>query len=160
MLYEQPRTGGGGVVPDPYAISAHFAVRGKATVEKASDLFELTHSLLADANLAGGQAKAIELLRESQQSLESSFVSSGNQYAGMRLAARNSLLGYVGEATQGVTYYNSVKAMLKEATEDWPTMLAKLERMRDTLLTKEGVVINLTADDKVLADVQPVVDGF
>ena len=49
---------------DPLEVSAHFAFRGKATVEKAADLFDLTHALLADANFAGAQSKAIELLKE------------------------------------------------------------------------------------------------
>merc|ERR1719453_1857027 len=137
MLYEQI-TGEDGAVGDPYAVSAHFALRGKATVEKAEDLFSLYHSLLADANLAGGQAKAIELLKESKTRLESSFISSGNSYAGMRLASRNSLHGYIGETTQGVTYYESVKAMLAQAKDDWPSLLARLERLRDTLLSQDG----------------------
>jgi len=160
MLYEQPLTGGAGVVPDPLAISAHFALRGKATIEKASDLFDLSYSLLADANLAGGQAKAIELLRESQTRLESSFISSGNSFAGMRLAARNSLHGYISEATQGVSYYEAVKAMLAQAKDDWPTLLARLEMLRDTLLSQDSIIINLTADQAALDAVRPVVDEF
>ena len=159
MIYEQP-VGPGGTVADPMDVVSYFAVKGKSTGEKAEDLFGLIHALVADANLADGQAKAIELLREQQQALESQFISSGNQFAGMRLAARNSLLGYIGEATQGVTFYESVKQMLKQATDDWPSMLARLETLRDTLLTQEGIIINLTADEKVLEDVQPTIDAF
>merc|ERR1719231_806354 len=160
MMYEQPRTGGGNVVPDPLAITAHFAVRGKATIEKASDLFDLSYSLLADANLAGGQAKAIELLRESQTRLESAFISSGNSFAGMRLSSRNTLVGYIGETTQGVSYYESVKAMLAQARDDWPTLLARLEKLRETLLAQDALIINLTADPDALEAVRPVVDEF
>jgi Zn-dependent M16 (insulinase) family peptidase len=159
MLYEQP-TGVDGAVGDPLSVVAHFAIRGKATIEKASDLFDLTHSLLADANLADGQAKSIELLRESQTRLESSFIASGNSFAGMRLAARNSLHGYIGETTQGVSYYESVKSMLAQAKDDWPAFLARLTTLRDTLLAQDGLVINLTADPEALEAVRPVVDEF
>ena len=159
MLYEQP-TGPDGTVADPMAMTAHFAIRGKATTEKAGDLFGLAHALLADANLEGAQAKAIELLRESQTRLESSFISSGNSYAGMRLAARNSLHGYIGETTQGVSYYQSVKAMLAEANDDWPRLLARLQTLRDTLLAQDSLIINLTADPDALTAVRPVVDEF
>merc|ERR1719424_1457850 len=159
VIFEQP-SGPGGTVADPYDVVSYFALRGKSTGEKASDLFELMHGLLADANLADGQAKAVELLKETQQSLESSFISSGNSYAGMRLAARNSLLGYIGEATQGVTYYHSVKEMLAQAQSDWPALLAKLESVRATMLSQKCVIINLTADEKVLTDVRPAVDAF
>merc|ERR1719163_1296298 len=61
MIYEQ-MAGEGGAVGDPLAVTAHLALRGKATVEKADDLFELTHALLSDANLDNAQSKAIEML--------------------------------------------------------------------------------------------------
>jgi len=159
MVYDQI-VGEGGAVGDPLAVSAHFAIRAKATVEKADDLFELTHALLADANLAGGQAKAIELLRESQTNLESAFISSGNSFAGMRLSSRNTLVGLIGETTQGVSYYENVKAMLAQARDDWPTLLGRLEKLRETLLAQDGLIINLTADPDALDAVRPVVDDF
>ena len=209
MIYEQP-VGEDGSVGDPYAIVSYLALRGKATVEKADELFELVHQLLADANFAGGQVgapgtrapgtrarapgtrvhcsppsprraprapneprrltdprrspprqtKVIEMLRETQSRLETSFISSGNSFAGMRLAARNTLLGYVGELTQGVTYYEEVKAMLSMAKDDWPSLLARLERVRDILLAQRGLIINLTADPDALAAVRPTVDAF
>merc|ERR1719310_870284 len=159
MIYEQP-TGKDGSISNPLDVVAYFALRGKSTGEKVEDLFGLMHDLLSDANLEGAQDKAIEMLRESKSSLESSFISSGNSYAGLRLAARNSLLGYIGETTQGVTYYESVKEMLAMAKDDWPALLAKLQKVRDTILAQEGVVINLTADEALLEEVKPVVDGF
>uniref|UniRef100_A0A7S2CTU1 Peptidase M16C associated domain-containing protein n=1 Tax=Haptolina brevifila TaxID=156173 RepID=A0A7S2CTU1_9EUKA len=159
MIFEQP-TGVGGTVADPLDSVAYLAIRGKATKEKAQDLFDLSHALLADANLAGGQAKAIEMLRETQSNLESAFISSGNSFAGARLAARNSLVGYIGELTQGVTYYGHVKSMLAMAKDDWPSLLAGLERVRSTLLTQKGMIINLTTDPDALEAVQPTVDAF
>ncbi len=160
MLYEQPVGETVGTVGDPSQIVAHFALRGKATVEKAPQLFELLHDLLTDANLAGGQAKAVEMLRESEARLEAAFIESGNTFAGSRLSARNSLLGYVGEATQGYSYYLEVKHMLAQATDDWPALLARLEGVRDALLSQDGLVINLTADQAALDKVAPIASGF
>jgi len=159
MLYEQP-VGADGSAADPLDAVAYLALRGKATKDKAADLFELSHSLLADANLAGGQAKAIEMLRETVSYLETSFISSGNTFAGARLAARNSLVGYIGELTQGVTYYEHVKEMLTMAKDDWPALQARLEGVRSKLLAQEGLIINLTADPDALESTQPVVDAF
>jgi len=159
LLFE-PLAGKDGRVSDPLGITAHLALKGKATVEKADELFELMHALLADTNLDGAQAKVVEMLRESQNRLESSFISSGNTYAGMRLSARNSLHGYIGEATQGVTYYQSVKSMLADARDDWPSLLARMKTLRDTLLAQDGLIINLTADQAALDAVQPTVDAL
>ena len=58
------------------------------------------------------------------------------------MGARTSLRGAIAEATQGVTYYESVKQLLHQATDDWPSVLARLEKLRDTLLVKEGPAPN------------------
>merc|ERR1719217_794405 len=158
MLYEQP-CAPGGVVPDPLGIAAYLAVRGKATSEKMGDLVELMHTVLAEAKL-DSQAKVLELLKESKTRIEASFISSGNSYAGLRLGARTSLRGAIAEATQGVTYYESVKQLLQQATDDWPSVLARLEKLRDTLLVKEGLIINLTADPAAIEASMPSVRAF
>lgn len=54
--------------------------------------------------------------------------------------------GYLGELQGGVTYINTVKGMLEEAENDWPKMLARLQRVRATLLSKEKFLVNLTGD--------------
>jgi hypothetical protein len=133
---------------------------GKATAEKAGDLYDLAYALLADANLESGQQKVIELLRESKIRYESAFISSGNSFAGARLAARNTLSGYIGEITRGVSAYEEVKRMLAQATDDWPTLLSRLQKVRDTLLAQDKLIINLTADPDVLEKVRPTVEAF
>lgn len=54
--------------------------------------------------------------------------------------------GYIGELQGGVTYINTVKDMLEEAENDWPKMLARLQRVRATLLSKKQFLVNLTGD--------------
>lgn len=62
--------------------------------------------------------------------------------------------GYLGELQGGVTYINTVKDMLEEAENDWPKMLARLQRVRATLLSKKKFLVNLTGD-KVCFTVVP-----
>jgi Zn-dependent M16 (insulinase) family peptidase len=158
-MFDQP-AGEGGTVADPLGLKGYVTVRGKATAEKAADLFDLAHTLLADANLEGGQQKVIEILRETQSRLETAFISSGNAFAGSRLGARNTLYGYVGEITQGVSFYDEVKRMLAQSKDDWPTLLSRLQRVRDTLLAQNKLIINLTADPDMLEKVRPTVETF
>ena len=83
--------------------------------------------------------------------------SSTNQHAAR---SRHSLRGAIAEQTQGVTYYETVKALLEQASADWPTLLARLEKLRDTLLAKDGLVINLTADPAALDASMPALHAF
>lgn len=59
---------------------------------------------------------------------------------------RYTVEGYLGEIKGGVTYINTVKNMLEEAENDWPKMLARLQRVRATLLSKKQFLVNLTGD--------------
>ena len=61
-------------------------------------MFDVVHSILIDAQL-DAQPKVVELLRETKSRMEGAFTPSGHTYAGSRLASRNTLIGYVSEAT-------------------------------------------------------------
>ena len=138
-------------------------LRGKATSEKVEELFSLMKLMLTDARL-DSKAKVIELLKESKARLESSIQGSGHSFANTRMKARYDPSGYISEKLQGITYLSSVKELLKEAEEDWPKLLGRLQTVRNKLLNpktcRSGMVINLTGDSKVFAAIQPSVAGF
>jgi len=144
---------------DPFDATYRLAVRAKGTVQKADALFDLVHSVMTDAQL-DAQPKVVQLLTETKSNYESAFVSSGNSFAGARLAARKSVLGMVNEMVGGVTYYESVKEMLKAAEEDWPSLLARLERLRAKIISRDNVLINLTVDGAAMDDVTATVGKF
>merc|ERR1719163_1899084 len=50
--------------------------------------------------------------------------------------------------------------MLNEAQDNWPSFLAKLERVRDSLLSQDGLIINLTADPPLLETIEPTLSSF
>jgi len=158
-IFSHLRAGKDSRASDPRDIVYKLVMRGKGTGEKATELFDLMTMMLTDANL-DSQAKAVEMLKESKSRLEASFVTSGNSYAGSRLASKTSLLGYVGEATSGFTYYESVKDLLAECESDWPSVLARLSAMRAAVLSKEEMVVNLTADPLLLEELRPTVEAF
>jgi len=158
-IFSQQRVAADGAVSDPYDIVHYLAVRAKATTDKAPQMLELVADVLAHAQL-DSQAKVVEILKETKSNLESSFLSSGNAYAGLRLSSRTSLLGYISEATSGVSYYHSLKDLLATAQNDWPSLLGRLVAMREAVLSQKGLVINLTADPAVLAAARTHVDSF
>jgi hypothetical protein len=137
----------------------YFMIRGKATTEKVPAMFELMTKVLTDANL-DNQKRAVEMLRESKISKQTSVISSGQSYAASRLAARYSFMGYLGEVTGGITSLRRAGALLEEAEKDWPAMYKRLTSMRDKIVKQSGMIVNLVGDEKVLAAVKPAVDTF
>merc|ERR1719149_511136 len=155
---EQP-VGDSGAVGAPDGVVHKLVVRGKAVRDRLPDMLELVHSMLTDANL-DAQPKAVELLKESKSRLEASFLSSGNSFAGMRLSSRNTAVGYATELTSGVSYYEAIKEMLTTAQDDWPSLLARLERLRGTINARDGLMINLTSDPDAIDGAKPQLDAF
>jgi len=103
-------------------------------------------------------------LKETKSRLESGVQSAGHQYSNSRMKSRYTPTGQLEETMSGITYLQSVKALLGQAEEDWEGVLARLEKIRDTILDegtcRDGMVLNLTGDKKVMETIQPSVDSF
>lgn len=120
-------------------------------------------TILTEARL-DSQSKVVEMLREGQVQMESSIQGAGHQYANTRLKSRYTPAGYIEEQMSGISKLDTIKALLKQAEEDWPSLLKRLENIRETILNKStcrnGMVLNLTGDKVVLETVQPSVEEF
>jgi Zn-dependent M16 (insulinase) family peptidase len=80
------------------------------------------------------------------------------------MKARYRVGAYIDEMMGGITQLETQKELLKQAEEDWPSLLARLENIRNVILDAEkcrnGMFLDITGDSSVLADIQPAVDTF
>jgi len=144
-----PASGG---VADPDDVVYRYIMRGKATHERAGDLFSLMSDILTHADFASSQTRVVEMLKESKARYESAFRTSGQSFASMRISAQLNRAGLISEATGGVSHYFKVLELLKQAHDDWPALLSTLEAMRSKMLARapSATVVNLTGDQKAL----------
>lgn len=153
------KLGKGGVVSDLNDIAFRLIVSGKSTADQANDLFELMLMGITDSKL-DNKARALESLKSSKASMESSLRSSGSSFSQTRVLARRSLAGYFDEITGGITYYESLPGLLEMAENDWPKLLSQLKSLNEFLLQKHAIIINLSGDKQTLKTVDSAVDGF
>jgi len=137
----------------------YFMIRGKAVTDKIPVMLDLFSEVLLNAKL-DNQKRAVEMLKESKVRKETSVITSGHTYAASRLAARYSFLGYLGEVTGGLTSVREAGALLEQAEKDWPAVVARLEKLRASIVKKGAVIVNLTGEDKVLNAAKPAVEQF
>ena len=142
--------GRGWTVGDREALSGYWMVSGRATSARAGELFGLAGEMLSEINL-DNPSRVVEMLTQSISSAEASVVSSGNSYASTELNGRLSLAGHVDELMGGLSAMKTAREALVQAQQDWPTMLARLERMRTALLNANGAIVNLSADAPSMA---------
>ena len=80
----------------------------------------------------------------------------------MRMKARYRVAGYIDETMGGISQLETIKKLLKQAEEDWPSLLARLENMRNVILDsqkcRDGMFVDITGDAAVLQTIQPSVD--
>jgi len=140
-----------------------LTIGGKATSDKTEELFSIFKLVLTDANL-DSKKKVIEMLKETKSRIESSIQGSGHSYANNRIKARYSVGGYLDEKMGGITYLDNINALLKEAEDDWGSVLARLENIRGTILEKttcrSGMMLDITGDKAVMDAIKPSVESF
>jgi Zn-dependent M16 (insulinase) family peptidase len=158
------RTGvAGNVISDCDAMLTKLIIRGKATSENMDELFSLFKLILTDAKL-DSQSKVVEMLKEKKARMESSIQGSGHSYALGRMRARYTAAGYIDEKMGGISHLQTVKQLLEQAEQDWPSLLARFEKIRSSILehsaARDGMFLDLTGDAAVLNNIQPTVDSF
>ena len=140
-----------------------LVIGGKATSENVEELFSLFKLILTDAKF-DSKSKVIELLKESKSRLESAVQGSGHAVANSRMKARYRVGGYIDEITGGISYLDTLKGLLEQAENDWPSLLARLEKMRETILDestcRSGMMVDITGEKKVLDTAKHAVDDL
>jgi len=104
------------------------------------------------------------MLKETKTRIESSIQGSGHSYSNTRMKARYSVPGFLNEKMGGISYLDTINALLKDAEDDWSSVLARLEKIRAAILNKDtcrnGMMLHITGDKDVLETVQPSMDDF
>jgi Zn-dependent M16 (insulinase) family peptidase len=122
-------------------------IKGKSTSDEAGELFSIFNLILNEANL-DSEKKVIEMLKETKARIESSIQGSGHSYANTRIKARYSVNGYLDEMMGGLTYLEKVNELIKEAEDDWTSVLSRLERIRDAIIKnsacRDGMMLDIT----------------
>jgi Zn-dependent M16 (insulinase) family peptidase len=138
-------------------------ITGKATAEKTGELLSIFKLILTEANL-DSKKKVIEMLKETKTRLESSIQGAGHSYANTRMKARYSASAFLDEKMGGITYLNSVSALLNDAENDWDSVLSRLEKIRSTILAenscRSGMLLDITGDKAVLDTISQSVTRF
>ncbi|KAL3914188.1 MAG: hypothetical protein SGILL_006200, partial [Bacillariaceae sp.] len=150
-------------VLDGNQLQTKLIMKGKATSDKTDELLSLMKTVLTDARF-DSQSRVIEMLKENKARMEAQVQGSGHSAINMRMKARYRVGGYVDEMMGGITQLNTIRELLKQAEEDWPSLLARLENIRNIILDSEscrdGMFLDITGDKNVLEKIQPTVDSF
>merc|ERR1712127_235303 len=137
-----------GVVGQGEHFVSKILISGKSTSDKTDELFSIFDLILRDA----------------KSRAESTIQGSGHAVANARIRSRYNVIGYINEKMSGVTSLDTTKALLDQAENDFPALLARLENIRNTILEKttcrDGMILDLTGDAALFEKIESSVEKF
>ncbi|KAJ8572344.1 hypothetical protein K7X08_008855 [Anisodus acutangulus] len=134
-------------------------VRGKAMSQRTEDLFNLINRILQDVQL-NDQKRFKQFVSQSRSRMENRLRGSGHSIAAARMGAKLNTAGWISEQMGGVSYLEFLKGLEDQVENDWPQISSSLEEIRKSLLSKNGCLINLTADGKNLTNAEKHISKF
>jgi hypothetical protein len=139
--------------------TAWFFMRGKATVGQARDLLDILHDMFLSVKL-DNRERFLQMLLEQKASQEAALIPLGHRIVVSRLRSKFNEAGWVSEQMKGVEYLFFLRRLVRMVEKDWPTVLTKLEAVRQTLINRKAMMCNVTVDAENWAEVQPQLSGF
>jgi Zn-dependent M16 (insulinase) family peptidase len=125
--------------------ATRLILRGKATAAQTDDLLDILREILLTVKL-DNQERFRQMVLEAKARHEAALIPGGNGVVHTRLSAQFDEAGWVCEQTGGIEQLFFVRRLAEEMDRDWPSVLAKLERVREILIGREALVANATLD--------------
>ena len=139
--------------------AARFFVSSKATVAQVPDLLAILHDMLLTVKL-DDRERFRQIVLKSKARREASLVPSGHAYVGERLRAGLTTAGWADEQMDGIEGLFFIRRLVEQVEQDWPAVLAMLDAVRQALVSRAGMIINVTLDAENWATIAPQVEGF
>jgi Zn-dependent M16 (insulinase) family peptidase len=147
------------VVKEGEKATAWLFLRGKAMQSQTGELMNIIRDVLLTGRL-DNQARFRQMVLEAKARQEQKLVPAGHQIVNLRLRAHFHEADWAAEQMNGVSYLFFLRKLAKDVDEDWPGVLAHLEEMRNILLNRNAMLVNVTLDEAGWSDFQPRVNGF
>lgn len=159
------KTGGISIYPFTSSIRgkedpcSHLIVRGKAMAGRAEDLFNLVNCILQEVQFTD-QQRFKQFVSQSKARMENRLRGSGHGIAAARMDAKLNVAGWISEQMGGVSYLEFLKTLEEKVDQDWAGISSSLEEIRKTMLSRNGCLVNMTADGKNLTNSEKYVSKF
>ncbi|XVF45162.1 hypothetical protein PTKIN_Ptkin02bG0182900 [Pterospermum kingtungense] len=159
------KTGGISVYPFTSSIRgkedpcSHIIVRGKSMAGRADDLFNLINCVLQEVQFTD-QQRFKQFVSQSKAIMENQLRGSGHGIAAARMDAKLNVAGWISEQMGGVSYLEFLQSLEEKVDTDWAGISSSLEEIRKSLLSREGCLINMTADGKNLSNAEKFISKF
>jgi Zn-dependent M16 (insulinase) family peptidase len=133
---------------DPKPLSMFF-LRAKALPEKASILADILIDVLTKAHFDNIE-RVKQIVLEEKAQAESVLIPASARIVNLRLKSYYSIAGWASEQLFGIEHLFFLRKLSERIEREWPVVLREMETLRSALITKNNLIINVTADRATL----------
>ena len=141
-------------IVDSEASAAQLLVRAKAMPEKTGELISILTDVLLAARLDDSKRLA-QIVSEERAQLEARLVPGGSQFAGTRLRASLTEADWANEQLSGISYLQRLRDISGNGEQQDGKTGEALLQMRDLLLRRGAMTLNVTAEAQDLRRIEP-----
>ena len=138
---------------------ARLVVRAKSTVDNASEMLAILEDILLTTDYNQPE-RFRQILTERKARMEAGLVPSGHSVVNRRLRAAQSMAGWLDEQIHGVENLFFSRQLLEKMETDWDAIAEKFTQIRDLVVNRTNMLLNVTLDRDNWATVQPQLDKF
>lgn len=136
-------------------LQVKFEVRIKTLESSLKETMSIVNEILLSSNM-NDEKRLYEILAQSKARLQQSLSSVGHSVSSMRALAGFSEYAYYLDATNGITYYETVKDLEEHFDEKKQTLIAKLKQLIDQIFGTERLLISFTGDQAAFEYAEPI----
>ncbi|KAM2364242.1 hypothetical protein ACFX1X_003213 [Malus domestica] len=155
------KTGGISVYPMTSSVHgkadpcSHIIVRGKAMAGRADDLFHLFNCVLQEVQFTD-QQRFKQFVSQSKARMENRLRGGGHGIAASRICKAK----YCGVDFRTNGWCQFLQALEEKVDQDWDGISSSLEEIRKSLLSRQGSIVNITAEGKNLTNSEKFMSKF
>lgn len=136
-------------------LQVKFEVRIKTLESSLKETMSIVNEILLSSNM-NDEKRLYEILAQSKARLQQSLSSAGHSVSSMRALAGFSEYAYYLDATNGITYYETVKDLEEHFEEKKQTLIAKLKQLIGQIFGTERLLISFTGDQAAFEYAEPI----
>ncbi len=134
-------------------------LRGKSMLPQVQDLLDILQDVLLTVRITDRE-RFSQMVLEEKARQEQKLVPSGHQIINLRLRSHFNEADWAAEQIGGVSYLLFLRELARKVEEDWPGVLAILEEVRQILVRRENMLLNVTVDEAGWAQSESRVAAF
>lgn len=138
---------------------ARFIVRGKATIQHVPDLLGILKDILLTVNL-DNRTRLKQIVLEEKASMEAAIIPNGHSFALSRIGSQLNEADWIKEQTSGIAQLFALRELATEIDHKWKSVLRRFEALRDALINRNALIVNVTVDGTNWKMIRQQLDAF